>query len=323
MFARVAGLPAGYRRPRHRRPRAADRVHVAAFRHHLEGGHVKTMRSASSSALRGPRAIDAPPPRATRVATAPDPGTPREGPRIKRLIAGREYFGIDASVLHAGAERMLERVASSKPQLRRVDQRALAEDFGVAGTASSALLTELLKGGLLQPDGVGSYAPTALLKEYASAYVVMPLSRERARALVERVGDLAVRVNAKWTRNRYVIEAVAVSGSYMSRRNPLDDLSLWLVLRSRVDGHSVQADAPLTSDRDARQIGAAMKALSSFIRVRVVADRQAVERPFAILFQAEDAVVEHHVPALGTWWDRAVSSVVGGVKSSVRGRSSR
>jgi hypothetical protein len=43
-----------------------------------------------------------------------------------------------------------------------------------------------------------------------------------------------------------------------------------------------------------------MNALSSFIVVRIVADRQAVERPFSVVFQASEAMVESSLPA----WDR-------------------
>jgi len=273
---------------------------------------VKSLRPAASSASKERHA--------PAVPAAPDPlvhagrhSPPRAAaPRVKRLIAGRLYFGLDASVLHAGAERLLERVAAAKPQPCPIDKRVLAEHFGIAATASSALLTEFLMAGLLQPDGNGCYAPTPLLKDYATACVVMPLTRERARALVERVGALAARVNGKWTRNAFLIDAVAVTGSYMSRRNPLDDLSLWLIVRRRSERRGARGETPLARDPDVRRIGAAMKAISSFIHVRVATDRQAVERPFAIVFQADEAAVETRAPTLVTWWERAVASVGGG-----------
>jgi len=269
---------------------------------------VKSLHSAPSSAPKAQRAPGAP---ALRVAGASAPPS-REGARIKRLIAGRVYFGLDASVLHAGAERLLDRVASARTHGCAIDKRALAEDFGVVSHGSSALLTEFLMAGLLQPDGSGSYLPTPLLKEYAKACVVMPLTRERARALVERVGELAAGVNARWTRNAFVIEAVAVTGSYMSRRNPLDELSLWLIVRRRSERRGAQAGVPLASDPDVRKIGAAMKAMSSFIQVRVATERERVERPFAIVFQADEARVEARAPTLATWWERAVASVGAG-----------
>jgi hypothetical protein len=47
-----------------------------------------------------------------------------------------------------------------------------------------------------------------------------------------------------------------------------------------------------------RQIVAAMKALSSFIVVRVVADLQGVHRPFSVVFEAdEDALA----PPASAW----------------------
>jgi hypothetical protein len=275
---------------------------------------VKSLHPASSSA---PKVQRAPGASTVRVAHASAPPS-REGPRIRRLIAGRVYFGLDASVLHAGAERLLDRVASAKRGGRAVDKRDLAEDFGVVSHRSSALLTEFLMAGLLQPDGSGSYLPTPLLKEYAKACVVMPLTRERAKALVTRVAELAARVNARWLRNAFVIEAVAVTGSYMSRRNPLDELSLWLILRRRSERPGPGAGVALASDPDVRKIGAAMKAMSSFIQVRVATDRDGVERPFAIVFQADEVDARARAPTLATWWERAVASVGGGQLASRR-----
>ena len=270
---------------------------------------MKSLHPARSSA---PKAQRAPAAAALRVAGVSAPPPSREHPRIKRLIAGRLYFGLDASVLHAGAERLLDRVGSAKPHGRAIDKRALAEDFGVVSHGSSALLTEFLMAGLLQPDGSGSYLPTPLLKEYAKACVVMPLTRDRAKALVARVGELASRVNARWVRNAFVIEAVAVTGSYMSRRNPLAELSLWLIVRRRSERRGAGAGVALSSDPDVRKIGAAMKAMSSFIQVRVATDRDRVERPFAIVFQADEDHAEARTPTLARWWERAVASVGGG-----------
>jgi len=269
---------------------------------------VKSLHSAPSSVPKAQRAPGAP---AVRVARASAPPS-REDARIKRLIAGRVYFGLDASVLHAGAERLLDRVASARTHGCAIDKRALAEDFGVVSHGSSALLTEFLMAGLLQPDGSGSYLPTPLLKEYAKACVVMPLTRERAKTLVVRVGELASRVNARWLRNAFVIEAVAVTGSYMSRRNPLDELSLWLILRRRSERRGPEAGVHLSSDPDVRKIGAAMKAMSSFIQVRVATDRDRVERPFAIVFQADEIQEQARTRTLAAWWERAVASVGGG-----------
>jgi hypothetical protein len=270
---------------------------------------VNSFHSSPAPASKADRAATAASGRTERAAESPPP---HERARIKRLIAGRLYFGLDASVLHAGAVRLLERAATTKAPRRPIDKRALAEDFGVVGPQGSALLTEFLMAGLLQPDGGGCYVPTPLLKEYAKACVVMPLTRERAKALVERVSQLAALVNARWTRNAYRIEAVAVTGSYMSRRNPLDDLSLWIVVRSRFEVRGPRGGVPLASDPDVRKIGAAMKALSSFIQVRVATDRQRVERPFAIVFQADEDALEAPAPARITWWERAVASVGGG-----------
>ena len=76
-----------------------------------------------------------------------------------------------------------------------------------------------------------------------------------------------------------------VSGSYMSRRDPLPELLLWLALRRRPQMRA-RNRIPWVSKGDAlRQILAKMKALSSFIVVRIVSDKQNVPRPFSVVFQ--------------------------------------
>jgi hypothetical protein len=40
-----------------------------------------------------------------------------------------------------------------------------------------------------------------------------------------------------------------------------------------------------------------MKALSSFVVVRVVGDRKEVSRPFSLVFEADDDALDHPVPS--------------------------
>ena len=151
------------------------------------------------------------------------------------------------------------------------------------------LLRALLAGGLLRPDGSGTYRPTTLFRQYAEATVVAPLSRARAKTVLKRAQDLAVHINATWSRSPYVIQLVAVSGSFMSRRDPLNELTLWLVLRKRPRTHARRWGLSPGREPALRQIGLAMKALSSFVVVHVVAEKEAVRRPFAVVFEA----IEH------------------------------
>ena len=238
----------------------------------------------------------------TRAAELPvDEAVPaRSAPKIRRLIADQQYFGLDAKAFHDGAARTLARISAPGPEKPRIDVRSLGEDFRLEAAASWALLRAMLAGGLLLTDGPGNYRPAARFREYALANVVLPLSRSRARELIERVGKLAERVNANWDRNPYRIKMIAVSGGYMSRSDRLPELSLWLVLNRRPEARTRRWRSPLGKSDALRQIAAAMRELSSFIVVHVVADRHAVQRPFSVVFQAEDDFADSHAHS----WDR-------------------
>jgi len=231
---------------------------------------------------------------------ADNPALTRGAPKIRRLIADQQYFGIDAKAFHDGAARTLARISAAGPERPRIDVRSLGEDFNLDAAASWALLRAMLAGGLLLTDGPGNYRPAARFREYALANVVVPLSRLRARELIERAGKLAERINANWERNPYRIKMIAVSGSYMSRSARLQELSLWLVLHRRPEARTRRWRSPLGKSDALRQIAAAMRELSSFIVVRVVAERHAVQRPFSVVFQAEDDFADSHAHS----WER-------------------
>jgi hypothetical protein len=223
------------------------------------------------------------------------------------LIVDQCYFGLEARALHAGAQRALARMSAQGQEQARIDARILGQDFRLDAAASRTLLQELLTGGLLYPDGNGGYRPTARFREYALACVVAPLSRARAKALIDKACGLAASNNADWASNPLRIKMVAVSGSYMSRRDQLSDLSLWLLLRRRPEAGARRRRPSLSKDEALRRILEPMNALSSFIVVRIVADRHAVERPFSVVFQQDEAVTESSVPSWERFRDWSVS----------------
>ena len=207
--------------------------------------------------------------------------------KIRRLIADQQYFGLGAKAFHDGAGRTLARVSNGAAEPSRIDVHSLGEDFRLDADASWRLLRGLLAGGLLLSDGPGSYRPTARFREYAQAEVVMPLSRGRAKDLLEGVRKISARVNANWTRNPYQIRLILVSGSYMSRTERLAEVSLWLIL-SRRNEVRARRDNRMSKSDAMRQIAAALRELSSFLIVRVAADRQGVPRPFGVVFEADN-----------------------------------
>jgi len=195
---------------------------------------------------------------------------------------------------------VLERVSRQPVELAHLDADTLCEDLRLSSEQSAPVLRALVKGRLLEPDGDDRYRPTAILREYANATVVAPLSRARARMLVDRSRALAEEINADWRHSPFRIKVVAVSGSYMSRRQHLPDMCLWLVLRRRANVRTRPwKHAPSRKD-GLSAILAAFNALSSFIVVRVVAELQDAPRPFAIVFQSGDLLPVEPVHA----WDR-------------------
>lgn len=215
----------------------------------------------------------------------------------KRLIADQHYLGLDAKTLRGGAARTLARLSAHPAGHAWIDLRNLGDDFHLDAGASAALLSAMLAGGLLYPVGAGRYHPTRQFREYALATVVAPLPRDRAKALIDRACKLAARINVEWKHLPFQIEMMAVSGSYMTRRDQLVDLVLSLALHRRAVSRSADSRIPPSKDDASRQIVDALQALSSFIVVRIVADQTKVQRPFSLVFEASanvpDAPVEH------------------------------
>lgn len=230
--------------------------------------------------------------------------------KIRTLVLQRRYFGLDARAFRTGAARSLARGSTDSPTRSDVDADSIAQDFRVDSKAGTALLHALVAGGLLQTDKQGKYCATTRMREYALARVVAPLSRTRGRTLLKYAAQLAERVNAHWTRNPLKIRMIAVSGSYMSRRDKLSEVTLWVVVRPRANAVPRRWGRSLTKAEGAQQIVAALRALSSFIVVRLAVDTSAIERPFASVFQADDDDTD--VPPTPSWarfreWGASVS----------------
>jgi len=204
----------------------------------------------------------------------------------RRLIADQLYFGLEAKVLRGGAARTLTRLSSNPAGHAWIDLRSLGDDFHLDAGTTASLLTSMLASGLLYPDGAGRYHPTRQFREYALATVVAPLPRERAKGLIDRACKLAARINAEWKHLPFQIEMMAVSGSYMTRRDQLSDLLLSLALHRRSVSRATPSGIPPSKDEASREIVNALQGLSSFVAVRIVADQTKVQRPFSIVYQA-------------------------------------
>ena len=207
--------------------------------------------------------------------------------KARTLVTQRLYFGLKAIDLRAATGRVLSRVVGLPPERARVSARHLRQDFGVDTVQGNTLVEQLVAEGLLEPPGElqADYGVTERFVEYASARVVEPLPRERARQLLVHACELATRVNGQWTHNPLEIEAVAPFGCYMSRDRQLAELPLGIVVRPRA--RRARWGRAQTKSDGAREIRAQFRELSSFIHVRMVNDTRRLPRPFSVAFHAD------------------------------------
>jgi len=207
--------------------------------------------------------------------------------RARTLVTHRRYFGLDAVSLRAATGRVLSRVVGLPRDRARITDSQLRVDFGVDTIDARVLVEGMVEGGLLQPRAEQrDYRITDRFYEFAAARIVEPLPRTRAKQLVGQADDLARRVNAEWTRNPLLIEAVAPYGAYMSRDPYLDELPLGLVVGNRPASQRARWRT-IGKAEGVQEIRDAFGGLSSFVRLRLVTGLVDLPRPFAVSFQAE------------------------------------
>lgn len=209
--------------------------------------------------------------------------------KARTLVTQRLYFGMDAVNLRTASARVLLRVVGLPPERARVSARSLRQDFGVDTVQGNALVEQFVAEALLDPprELQVDYGLTERFLEFASARVVEPLPRERAKQLLANACELAARVNGDWTRNPLEIEAVAPFGCYMSRDRQLPELPLGIVVRTRPAVRRARWGRIQTKSDGAREIRAEFRDLSSFMHVRMVNDTRRLPRPFAFAFHAD------------------------------------
>jgi len=204
------------------------------------------------------------------------------------LLKHLDYFGVEPGKLRTAAARIVARVAGLPPERARVTSRQLLMDFGIDTVDGLSLVDELVDAGLLvpRPELPGVFGVASGFKEIATARVIDPLPRERARKLIGEACALAAVVNADWPRIPLVIDAVAPFGSYMSQESQLSELSLGVVVRGRPA--SRRAHWRMASKADGVQaVRTAFRGLDPFVRVRLVTDLQDVPKPFSVAFRAD------------------------------------
>jgi hypothetical protein len=241
-----------------------------------------------------------------------DPGKGRDNMTIRTLVWEQLQFGLEPPAFRRGAARALARVAGRSREEARVTVEELREDFRLDAAGAEALLLGLVERRLLERANDGPhYRLTERFREYALARVVPALDRARAKRLIERTGILASQINAKWTRNPFVIATIAVSGSYMSRHRKLPELNLWLIVRPRAPSRSSVWGLSSSRGDAARSIRDAVRSLSTFIVVRMVTEDKSLPRPFTIAFRAEDTPAAPPIFVVLREWSDSVRRRIG------------
>lgn len=208
---------------------------------------------------------------------------------MRTLVTRRLYFGLDPLKLREASGRVLARVVGLPPERANVSATDLRRDFGLDTQLGDSLVEQMLADGLLAPrDGSGDqYRLTPRFAEVASARVVEPLGRSRARLLVGRACDLARTINAQWSRNPLVVQAIVPHGTYLSREPWLDALPLGVVVGARPASRRARFRMQQKLD-GARDIRAALRDLSSFVDVKMATSVRHIPRPYAVVFQADE-----------------------------------
>lgn len=208
----------------------------------------------------------------------------------RTLITDRLYYGLEPTQLRTATARTLSRVVGLAPERARVSAANLQLDFALDTAQASAVVDELVADGLLQPpvEGQPGYALTPDFFELASARIVEPLPRSRARQLVADAKGLAERINAEDNHNPLAIVALAVYGDYMSRRTRLAELSFGVVVDLRAPSWRTRFGRMQRKAEGAESIRAALRGLSSFVRVRVVTELSALPRPFNVIHDTRE-----------------------------------
>ena len=209
-------------------------------------------------------------------------------PEFQVLLRHLHYFGVEPRKLRTAAARIVSRVAGLPPERARVTSRQLLLDFGIDTIEGLSLVDELVAAGLLvpRPELPGVFGIASGFKEIATARVIDPLPRERARQLIGEACALAAVINADWPRIPLEIDALAAFGSYMSRDSQLAELSLGVVVRARPATRRAHWRMSSKSD-GAGAVRTAFRELDPFVRVRLVTDLSDVPRPFSVVFRAD------------------------------------
>lgn len=208
--------------------------------------------------------------------------------KTRQLVMHRLYFGLDPLKLRAATGRALARVVGLPPERARVSATHLRQDFAVDTVRGQILVDEFVAEGLLDPPTArqAGYGFTQEFVHLASARIVEPLPRPRAKQLIADARAFAERFNDDAVHNPIEIAGLAVYGDYMSRASRLEQLCFGVLVRLRTPSRRTRFGRMLSKAEGADALRGELRGLSSFVRVRLVTDFQTLPRPFSVVFQA-------------------------------------
>jgi hypothetical protein len=208
---------------------------------------------------------------------------------VMTLATNQRYYGFEPAHLLQCAARVLTRIAGLPPERARVSARSLQQDFALDTIQARALVDDFIQNGLLQrhAEYANDFAVTPRFMEVAAARVVDPMSRSKARQMVASAAKVAERINRQWTRNPLEIDALAVSGSFMSRSSHVSEITFGIVVRPRPMTRRWTLWRRASKSDGASQIRHAFCDLSSFVNAYIAVDSQGLIRPFSVVYKAE------------------------------------
>ena len=207
----------------------------------------------------------------------------------RTLVAHQRYYGFEATQLLQAAARVITRVAGLPPERARVSARNLQQDFALNTVQGQILVDDFVEDGLLRRHQAhkSDYQLTPRFMEFASARIVEPMPRSKAKQLVSAACKVAERVNGQWSRNPLEIDALAVSGGYMSRSAELSELTLGIVVRQRPVARRFRWLRRHDKHEGASEILQEFRELSSFVIAYLAIDTQGLMRPFSVIYKAD------------------------------------
>jgi hypothetical protein len=207
----------------------------------------------------------------------------------RTLVAQQRYYGMEPTQLLQSVARVLTRVAGLPPERARISVRHVQQDFALDTVQGQVLVENFVEDGLLRRHGErrGDYQLTPRFLEIATARVVEPMPRAKARQLIAAACKVAERINAEWTRNPLAIDALAVSGGYMSRSAELSELTLGIIVRARPMGRRFRFFRRANNDEGADAIRREFRDMSSFVNAYIAIDTQGIMRPFSVVYKAD------------------------------------